>query len=269
MHYFLKDVSIHTMTEPGGDEPKKPIILPTDATILDPRMALESTHQRPNLRPSQELLDITSRRKIIALDTRQKQTQEFPLLSDKQNAIYKTTGQIAILEHAVYGPDGLMSIAEAVNEGTDDLSDQARTNLYVGASREMTGWVLGYADSADTNAEDDALWKDRYLTEEKYFHELYEARKKIPNKKFVKYEGETMHMTLFLEFAESMKPKELEIYMSREADERARYNLGIAEQEIPDQDFFNEWVKKEKAYIEDALQKHKASHGRKDFTILY
>ncbi len=269
MHSFFFQASITHMSESNGDATPQPIILPTDATALDSRMTLERTNERPNLKPSKELLDITYRRRLAMQDANKKRMEKYPLLPDTANQIYRIHGALAILEHSLYDTDGLMSMAENVSEATEDLGDQARTALYVGAAREMTGWVLGYADSAAVPSQDDTLWKERYQTEENYFHDLYDARKKIPNKKFIKYEGETIHMTLFLEYATSLKTKDREVYINREADERARYNLGIAESDISDPEPLANWTRREKAYIEDALEKHKASHGRKDFTMLY
>lgn len=260
------------MSEPGeGLRPNQPIILPTDATTLDPRMTLDRSNERPNLKPSMTLFNITERRVAEIRETQKKIERKFPLLGESSREIYRTAGSITILEHAMYAKDGLMALAEDIKEATDDLTDQARTSLYEGASMEMAGWVLGYENSKSIpeGSPDEDAWKERYQTEEEYFHKLFEARQEIPNKKYIKYEPETAHMTLFLEFAQTMKIEELKKYMEREVDERARYNLGIADQEIPDMELFNRWKNTEKIYLEDAITKHKASQGKKDYTFLY
>lgn len=253
------------MSESNDGGSSRPFPLPTDAAILDPRMTTDIP-ERTHLKPSSELLRLTEKQAKRAKAKYEQAVEKYPLLSDKLNDIYRMHGSMVILQHALYAPLGLMYTAERAEQPTEDLNEQTRVSLFTGAAREMAGWVLGYPESADTPPEDEKLWSDRFEIEEKYFHGLFEARKEIPNKKFIRYEGETMHMVLFLEFAESMKAKEREVYINREADERARYNLGIADSEIYDEEFLKDWTRVEKTYIEDALKRHGASHGRKDIT---
>lgn len=254
------------MSESKDEGNSRPFPLPTDATVLDPRMTTDRP-ERTHLKPSSELLRLTDKQSKRAKAQYEQAVGKYPLLSDRVSDVYRIHGSMVILDHALYAPLGLMDAAERAEHPTEDLNEQARTNLFTGAAREMAGWVLGYPESADVPLENEKLWNDRFEIEEKYFHGLFETRKEIPNKKFIKYEGETMHMVLFLEFAESMKAKERESYVNREADERARYNLGVADSEVFDEEFLKDWTRVEKTYIEDALRRHGASHGRKDITI--
>ncbi|MDO8269631.1 MAG: hypothetical protein Q7T54_03110 [Candidatus Levybacteria bacterium] len=202
------------------------------------------------------------------IDIQRKKIQEkYPLVPKDAGEEVLLKGRISVLTSAISSENGLMSIAENLSAATPDLSDQLRTNLFIGAAASLTDCVLGNPDMYGFDERDQNVWNDRFNREEKYLHDLFEERQKIDDKLYRYGPSETLQILNAIEYALYLEDngESSENYIDSISKSRAKLNLGLADIPI-ENDQFDRRYQIEKDYICDAIEANEASRGRKNLT---
>lgn len=198
--------------------------------------------------------------------------EKFPTLSKTEVHHLKIHGSTLVRLRSLDAEGGLMAAAEITHMDTPDKDDQIRTALFTAAAGELAAAVLGYPnnkDQDDLKNEDFELWKERVFIEESYLHELFQDRQEVSGKTFaVQWPPEHKNLLHIVEFAQTLTDEERSKYIKTTSGFRAQHYLGIPkDQKDMYRLLINRRIPKEEAYLTDAIERNKRSHGGKQLTF--